>query len=193
MFIAEKGADVPVQQVDLGSGEQLSDEYRKINPDCTVPALQLDDGSVLTESLAICDYLESVFPAPPLIGTTPEQRAHVLQWNGRIEQQGLAAVAESFRNHTKGFVGRALTGPEDFDQIPQLVPRGRRRAELFMARMNDHLASHTFVCGDAYSMADITALVTIDMCAWIKLPIPDSQANLRRWHEAVSSRPSARV
>lgn len=193
IFIAEKGVDIPVQQIDLGSGEQLSDAYRKINPDCTVPALELDDGSVLTESLAICDYLESVFPTPSLLGSTPEQRAQVLQWNARIEQQGLAAVAESFRNHTKGFTGRALTGPEGFDQIPELVPRGRRRAELFMARLDQHLANHEFVCGADYSMADITALVTIDMCAWIKLPIPESQSNLRRWHDAVSSRPSARV
>ncbi|MEL6368614.1 MAG: glutathione S-transferase family protein, partial [Pseudomonadota bacterium] len=193
IFIAEKGADIPVQQVDLGSGEHLGEAFRKINPDCTVPVLELDNGTALTETIAICDYLESQFPEPPLLGDSPESRAGVLQWNAKIEQQGLAAVAESFRNHAKGFRGRSLTGPEGFDQIPELVPRGRRRVEVFMAKLDAHLQDRPFICGDTFSMADITALVTIDMSAWIKLPIPESQPTLRAWHERVSSRPSARV
>ncbi|MEL7311003.1 MAG: glutathione S-transferase family protein [Pseudomonadota bacterium] len=193
VFIAEKGVDIAVQQVDLGSGEHLGDAFRKINPDCTVPVLQLDDGTVFTETIAICDFLESEFPTPALLGSSPKARAEILQWNARIEQQGLAAVAESFRNHAKGFKGRSITGPAGFEQIPELVPRGRKRAELFMARLDAQLADREFICGEQYSMADITALITIDMCAWIKLPIQESQPNLRRWHEAVSSRPSARV
>lgn len=193
VFIAEKGVEIPVQPIDLGSGEHLGDAFRKINPDCTVPVLQLDDGTALTETVAICAYLESQFPKPALLGSSPKGRAEVLQWNARIEQQGLAAVAESFRNHAKGFKGRSVTGPQGFDQIPDLVPRGRKRAELFMSKLDSHLSDREFVCGDQYSMADITALITIDMCAWIKLPVPESQPNLRRWHEAVSSRPSARV
>ncbi len=193
IFIAEKGADIPVEQVDLGSGEHLGEAFRKINPDCTVPVLELDNGTALTETIAICDYLESQFPEPPLLGDSPEARAEVLQWNAKIEQQGLAAVAESFRNHAKGFRGRSLTGPEGFEQIPELVPRGRRRVEVFMAKLDAHLQDRPFICGDTFSMADITALVTIDMSAWIKLPIPESQPTLRGWHERVSSRPSARV
>ena len=101
LFIAEKGIDIPVRQVDLRSGEHLQPEFREKNPDCTVPALELDDGSVIGESLAICAYLEEKYPDPPLMGTTPEERARVLMWNARIEQQGLAAVAESFRNRSK--------------------------------------------------------------------------------------------
>ncbi|MEL6214131.1 MAG: glutathione S-transferase family protein [Pseudomonadota bacterium] len=193
IFIAEKGADIPVQQVDLGSGEHLGEAFRKINPDCTVPVLEIDNGTALTETIAICDYLESQFPEPPLLGDSPEARAQVLQWNAKIESQGLAAVAESFRNHAKGFRGRSLTGPEGFEQIPELVPRGRRRVEVFMAKLDAHLQDRPFICGDTFSMADITALVTIDMSAWIKLPIPESQPTLRAWHERVSSRPSARV
>ncbi|MEN7343650.1 MAG: glutathione S-transferase [Pseudomonadota bacterium] len=190
IFIAEKGLDIPVQEIDLGSGEHMTPEFRAKNPDCTVPALELDDGSVLSETIAICAYLEDTFPEPPLIGSDARSRAEVLMWNARIEQQGLAAVAESFRNHAKGFTGRAVTGPENYDQIPALVPRGRARAEQFMRMMNARLEGREFVAGAQFSMADITALITVDMCAWIKLPIPESLANLRRWHTAVSTRPS---
>jgi glutathione S-transferase len=193
VFIAEKGLEVPVRQVDLKSGEHLEEAFRAINPDCTVPVLQLDDGTALTETLAICSYLESLSDSPMLLGGDPVQRAKVLMWNARVEQQGLGAVAESFRNHTRGFSGRALTGPHDYEQIPALVTRGRQRAEHFMAMLDAHLADNAFVVGDAYTMADITALITIDMAAWIKLPVPDAMPHLRRWHDAVSARPSAKA
>jgi glutathione S-transferase len=193
MFIAEKGMDLPVREVDLRSGEHLQPEFRARNPDCTVPALELDDGSVISETLAICTYLEGIQPDPPLMGHTLAEGAEVLMWNARIEQQGLAAVAESFRNHSRGFAGRALTGAESFDQIPELVARGRRRAELFMDMLDKRLDGRGYIVGEAITMADITALVTVDMAAWIKLPVPEGLKNLRRWHEAVSDRPSARL
>lgn len=193
MFIAEKGMEIPVREVDLRSGEHLQPEFRKRNPDCTVPALELDDGTVIGESLAICSYLEEIQPEPPLMGRTPAERAKVLMWNARIEQQGLAAVAEAFRNHSRGFVGRALTGKEGFDQIPELVPRGRRRAELFIDMLDARLEGRDFVVGDTITIADITALVTVDMAAWIKLPIPEACKNLRRWHAAMGARPSAKL
>ena len=191
MFIAEKGIDIPVQQIDLRNGEHLQPEYRAKNPDCTVPALELDDGTVISESLAICSYLEEAYPEPPLMGRTPAERAEVLMWNARIEQQGLSGVAESFRNFSRGFVGRALTGSEGFDQIPELVDRGRRRAELFMEKLDERLEGRDFIVGDAITMPDITALVTVDMAAWIKLPIPDACEHLKRWHAAMRDRPSA--
>lgn len=193
MFIAEKGIDIPVKQIDLGSGEQLGADFKAINPDCTVPVLQLDDGNVLTETIAICSYLESIHPEPPLMGRNALEQAQTLSWNAKIEQQGLAAVAEAFRNHAKGFAGRAVTGSEPHDQIPALVPRGRKRAEAFLAKLNSQLADNEFVVGPQFSMADITALITVDMSAWIKLPMPESCTHLRRWHQAVSARPSARL
>ncbi len=190
VFIAEKGLDIPVKQIDLRSGEQLQDEFKAINPDCTVPVLQLDDGTVLTETLAICSYLESLKPEPALLGKDDRERAVTLMWNSRVEQQGLAAVAESFRNHTRGFSGRALTGPENYDQIPELVSRGRQRAEHFMTVLDAQLADNEFVAGADFTIADITAMITVDMAAWIKLPVPHSLENLRRWHAALSARPS---
>jgi len=193
IYLAEKGIELPTVEVDLGAGEHLRDEFRAINPDCTVPALELDDGTMLTESFAICQYLESVYPDPPLMGRDDRERALVTQWNAKVEAQGLSAIAEAFRNRSRGFAGRALTGPEGFEQIAELVPRGRRRAELFFTRLDDELAGREFVAGDVFTVADITALVTVDFAGWIKLPLPEGVDHLRRWHEAVSARPGTRV
>lgn len=193
IFLAEKGIELPTVQVDLGAGEHLGDEFRAINPDCTVPVLELDDGTALTESFAICQYLESVYPDPPLMGRDALERALVTQWNARVEAQGLSAVAEAFRNRARGFAGRALTGPEGFEQIPELVERGRRRVELFLSRLDSELADREFVAGDVFTVADITALITVDFAGWIKVALPEGADNLRRWHEAVSARPGTQV
>ena len=193
IFLAEKGEQIPVEEVDLRGGGQLDDEFRERNPDCTVPALELDDGTVISESFAICQYLESVFPEPPLLGRDAAERARATMWNARIEFQGLSAIAEAFRNHAAGFRNRALTGPDDYEQIPALVPRGRQRTEAFMRRMNEHFAGNEYVLGDYFSIADITAMVAIDFSAWIKLPVPAELTALRRWHDSVGARPSARA
>lgn len=189
--MAEKGVELETIQVDLGSGEQFSQAFRNINPDCVVPVLQLDDGTILSEVVAICDFLESRFPEPPLMGSTPIERAQVLMWNAKVEQLGLWAMAEAFRNSTKGLSNNAVPGPDPYPQIPELAERGRQRVERFFARLDAELADRDFVAGDFYSMADISALVVVDFAAWIRITLPDEATNLRRWYEAVSSRPSA--
>jgi glutathione S-transferase len=189
--MAEKGIEIETVQVDLGSGEQFADAFREINPDCVVPALQLDDGSCLSEVIAICHYLEATHPEPALFGTTDEERARVLMWNSKVEQQGLWAVADAFRNSAKGLKGRAATGLVAYPQIPELAERGRDRVEQFFSRMDGQLASNEFVAGDSFSIADISALVVADFASWIKLAAPADALHLKRWHESVSSRPSA--
>ena len=191
IFAAEKGMKLDTVQVDLGAGEQFSDEFRAVNPDCVVPALQLDDGTVITEVVAVCQYLEDLQPEPSLMGTTPEERALVTMWNIKAEQQGLWACAEAFRNAVPGLKGRAVPGADDFEQIPELAARGRERIALFQARLDRRFADEEFLAGSDFSIADITALVAMDFAARLKQPIPDSHDNLRRWYEAVSSRPSA--
>ena len=191
IFIAEKGLDIPVKQVDLRNREQLGEEFRAINPDCTVPALVLEDGTVLTETIAICAYLENLSDVHKLFGEDPRTQALVLQFNSKIEQQGLSAVAECFRNQAKGFAGRSMTGPENYEQIPALAERGYARTKAFLSKLDIWLGEREYIAGDAYSIADITALVVVDMAAWIKLVPTDEQANLKRWHESVSARPSA--
>jgi glutathione S-transferase len=191
MFLAEKGVELETQQIDLGAGEQFSDAYREVNPDCVVPALVLDDGTCLSEALAICQYLDELHPDPPLFGATPLERARVSMWNAKIEQQGLWPVADALRNYAKSFRGKAVSGPDSYEQIPELAERGRRRAEQFFHRLDDELAKHRFVAGDSFSVADITALVFVDFGKWVKLEMPADAEHLRRWYDEVAARPSA--
>jgi glutathione S-transferase len=193
IFIAEKGLEIDSVEVDLRSGEQLGDAFKVINPDCTVPVLELEDGTRLTEIVAICQYLEETFPEPPLMGATVVERALVTMWNLKIEHQGIAAMGECLRNQAKGLTGRALTGPDDFEQIPELVDRGRRRFQLFMEKMDRQLEKSAYVVGDAFTIADISLLVAIDFAAWSKITISDEMVNLRRWYELVSVRPGVQV
>ena len=193
IFLQEKGIQIPTVQVDLSNDEHLGDAFKRINPDCTVPVLELDDGTYLSEILAICQYLESVHPEPNLMGRDAREKALVLMWNAKIEQFGLAALAESFRNKVQGMSCRALTGSINFEQIPALVERGRIRAQAFMLRLNEHLSSSEYVAGDRFTLVDITALVMIDFAKWSKLGVKDEWSHLQHWYDRVRTRPSANV
>ena len=190
IFMREKRVEVPTVEVDLRNGEQFGEAFRQVNPEGTVPVLELDDGTRISEALAICVYLEAVYPDPPLFGTDARERGLAVMWNGKVEQQGLMAVAELLRNRSKAFHNRALPGPDKFEQIPQLVERGQLRTELFFDRLNAHLADHEYLIGEPFTIADITALVTVDFAATLKIPIEGKHRHLRRWHDSVSSRPS---
>lgn len=191
IFLAEKGIELDTVQVDLGKGEQFGEAFRAINPDCVVPVLQLDDGQCLSEVLAICSYLEALHPEPALIGETPEQRALALMWNAKVEQQGLLAMADAFRNSAKGLSGKALPGPDAYPQIPELAERGRQRVAQFIRRLDGRLGETPFLAGDNFSIADISALVFVDFAAWIKITLPADATQLLRWYRDVSARPSA--
>jgi glutathione S-transferase len=193
IFLAEKGITLPTVQVDLRANEQFSPAFRAVNADCTVPVLELDDGKRIADVLAICIYFEALQPAPPLMGVGAQDRADVASWQRRVEREGFLAVVEAFRNSTPGFKGRALPGPDDYEQIPALAERGRARVGKFFRMMNASLADREFVAGKQYSVADITALVTVDFARWIKLRIPDDCNHLCRWYDAVSARPSAKA
>ena len=190
VFLAEKGINLETVQIDLGSGEQFGEAFRRINPDCVVPVLQLDDGECISEVIAICSYLEELYPQP-MFGQSPEERATVLMWNAKVEQQGLMAMADAFRNSAKGLTNKALPGPDDYPQIPELAERGRRRVRRFMLRLDERLAGNEHIAGSSFSLADISAMVFLDFAAWIKIALPDGAENLSRWYSAVSRRPSA--
>jgi glutathione S-transferase len=190
IFLAEKNVEIPLVQVNLREGEQLGEAFRKINPDCTVPVLELDDGTTISEIFAICQYLESRYPEPALLGRDAVEQAMVSMWNTKIEQHGLAALAETLRNRAKGMQDRALPGPLNLPQIPQLVERGRKRAAAFFDRLDGQLKENAFVTGPEFTLADITAYVMVGFAGWSKLEIQDSQQNLRRWYDDVSKRPS---
>src|ERR1051325_11558433 len=149
MFAAEKGITLPTVQVDLRTGEQFSETFRAINPECTVPALQLDDGTVIGDAVAICGYLEQRHPSPPLIGATPQERAVVTALNRAIERDGFFAAMDAVRNTASGLKGRALPGPHDYEQIPELAERGRKRLEHFFRDMDARLSGRRFVAGES--------------------------------------------
>jgi len=193
IFLAEKGVSVPTVQVNLRGGEQFTPQFRAINPDVTVPVLELDDGTRIGDALGICVYFESLHPRPPLMGEDAKEKAVVTEWQRVAERNGFYAVMEAFRNSTPAFKVRALPGPHDYAQIPALAERGRLRIMHFFGLMEERLAKDEFVAGARYSIADITTLVTVDFAAWIKLSIPEECRNLARWHAQVSARPSAKA
>jgi len=193
MFIVEKKLDIPVVEVDLGSRQQHTEEFARLNPYRTVPVLELGDSTVLTSSQAICRYLEEIHPELPLMGSNPAERGHIADLDWRIEQEGFLAVGESFRNRSKSFSKNAVTGKHEHAQIPELVERGRARASQFMEWLENQLVNKEFVAGEQFSVADITAFITIDFARWIKLEAPAEYKNLNRWFAAVSERDSAKA
>ncbi len=191
ILLAEKGIAVDNVQVDLTKAEQLAPEFRAISPTCTVPALKLEDGTVLTQNVASALYLEDIRPEPPMLGATPAERAVVMNWNARVEFEGLMAVAEVLRNRSKAMQGRALTGPDDYAQIPELAERGRARLKRFFATLDEALDGREFLATERFSFADISAYVAVDFAKWVKAEPEEGQANLKRWFAAAAARPSA--
>jgi glutathione S-transferase len=193
MLIAEKGITLETVQVDLGKGEHLTEAFRKINPHCTVPVLELDDGTRLLDSNSISMYLDEVFPEPNLVGRDAKERAVSAMWQREMDFNGFMAVGECFRNGARGLRGRALTGPVDYEQIPQLAERGRLRVRHFFTGLNRRLGESEYVAGNRFTVADITAFVAVEFSRAIKEVVPDDAVYLKRWRDAVGSRPSASV
>lgn len=195
MFIAEKGLSDQIEtiEVNLRDAEQLGDAFRAINPYCTVPVLELNDGTRLHSTAGCCRYLEEAFPEPPLMGRTAEERAIVADMEWRMEIDGFLAAGEALRNAAKRLANRALVGPDDYAQIPDLAERGRQRVARFLEVLDTILAGRDYVAGDAFSIADITAYCTVDFAQWAKVEVPDNAANLRRWFATVGERESAAV
>jgi glutathione S-transferase len=176
----------------LSENEQFSDWFKAINPRQQVPALVLDDGRSLAEVPAIWRYLEEAFPEPPLFGSDAVDEALITMWERRVELDGLAPAVEFIRNSAAGLKGRALSGPHDYGQIPELVERSRRRVSNFYDDFDSRLEEVPFVAGDDFSAADITALVTVDLATSVlSMPLPPRARAFRRWHEKVSARASA--
>ena len=193
IFLAEKGVAYETVQVDLRNAEQLSSAYRIINPQCTVPALRTEEGEVLTDNAAITAYLEARYPQPPLLGTSPIEKAHIASWNWRVEFEGLLAVAEALRNSAPSMANRALPGQVDYPQIPELAQRGLARVQQFLAMLNERLAGRDFIATDRFSVADITAAVAVDFARVVRIKPGEQHPHLQRWRAAMGQRPSMSV
>ncbi|MBC6417033.1 MAG: glutathione S-transferase [Rhodospirillales bacterium] len=191
VFSAEKGIDLELIEVDLGSRAQLNPDYAHKNAMAEVPALELDDGTLVTESNAICRYLEGIQPEPALFGTTALEQAQITMWDRRVELHGFLAVTEGFRNGNAFFKDRALTGPIDYPQIPQLAERGRKRFAAFLDLLETRLGESDYLAGPTFSIADITAAITCDFARVIKMGPPfEGHPKLQAWLERIMSRPS---
>jgi glutathione S-transferase len=187
IFLAEKGVEVPFEQVDLMKGDLKTDAFTKLNRLQRVPVLVLDDGSSICESIAICRYFEELQPTPALFGTGPLGRAQVEMWQRRMELGLLNSVASAFRH-----LHPAMATLE----VPQVAAWGeanKPRAIEMLQLLDDQLGGSRYIAGDAYSVADITAMVAIDFMKPARLARPEGLANLERWYGEVSGRPSAKA
>ncbi len=191
MFIAEKGLAIKTMQVDLKSGEHFSDEFRTLNPRCTVPVLVTGEGIALCDNASIARYLEEIRPEPPLMGHDALEKALVADWNSRVEFEGLLGVAEALRNSAPGLAGRALTGPVAYEQIPALAERGKTRVANFYAVLEERLAQSAYLTGDRFSWADISAFVFVEFAARAGVQPEHDFPSLAQWRQAIAARPSA--
>jgi len=191
IFIAEKGLDIPRQEVSILDGENLEAAYLAVNPWGTLPALELDDGTVITEAPCIFRYLESLHPEPNLLGRDPLEAARIEAWERFAEMNGMAAIGEFFRNQTDAFADRALPGYTGVKTVPALVERGRQRVAWFHQQVEKRLGESAYLGGERFSAADITALCALDFGRAVGLPIPAENSHTLRWHADVSARPSA--
>ena len=186
IFLAEKGITVPVEEVDIVSAQNRSPEFRARNAMGTLPVLELDDGTTIAESVAICRYFEELHPEPPLMGTDAKDRAVVEMWQRRMEFEVFLPITQVFRNGHAFFKGR-------IPQVPEYGEVCRTHAEQRLAWLDGVLAERPFVAGERYTIADITALCAIDFGRVSSIRVTPGQPNLARWHAAVSSRPSAKA
>ena len=186
IFLAEKGIEVPTVQVDIGKAENRQPAYLARNPLGGIPVLELDDGSHIAESVAICRYFEEIQPDPPLFGTDAVDRARVEMWQRRMEFEVFLLTAQTFRNTHDFFKGR-------IPQVPEFGEVCKESALKRLVWLDGELADREFVAGDRYTIADITALCGIDFGRVSGIAIGPDQKNLARWHEAVSARPSAKA
>ncbi|MDX8537498.1 glutathione S-transferase [Mesorhizobium abyssinicae] len=185
VFLAEKGIEVPLVPVDMGALEHKQQAVSSRNPLQRLPVLELDDGTIITESVAICRYFEELYPEPPLFGQGALGKAKVEMWQRRIELNLLSSVAQAFRH-----IHPAMKEWE-VPQVPEWGEANKPKAVEFLKLLDAELAQREFAAGDSYSIADITGLIAIDFMKPARIRVPEECTNVLRWHAAISSRPSA--
>ena len=187
IFLAEKGIKVPLEEVDILKAVNRGPEFRRKNPMAAVPVLELDDGTCIAESVAICRYFEELQPEPPLFGIADARdRALVEMWNRRMEFALFIPIADAFRQRHEFFKGRIR-------QVPEYAEAQRLNAEESLGWLDGELAARRFIAGERFTIADITAMVAIDFGRVSKIAIKPEYKNLARWHAEVAARPSAKA
>ncbi len=194
VYLAEKGLEIPTQLIDLGNKEQFTPQFEALSPDHVVPILALDDGTVIGESLAICRYLEALYPDPPMFGRDAREQGRVEMWLRQIEIQGYFPTQDAYRNSRPGFAGRALPGTRgEVPQIPELVPRSNATMARLLDKLDRQIGERDFVVGDAISMADVVLLTTLDFGQRTNFEVVTDLSGWPRvdaWLSRMRSRPS---
>lgn len=185
VYLAEKGITVPLVEVDMGAMGHRSTEVTARNPLQRLPMLELDDGTILTESVAICRYFEALYPDPPLFGRTPLESAQVEMWHRRIEFHLTFPVAQAFRH-----LHPAMKEWE-VPQVPEWGEANKPKALAFLKILDDHLADHEFLVGEGISIADLLGMISIDFMKPARIALPNELTSVARWYQALKARPSA--
>ncbi|HWK63335.1 MAG TPA: glutathione S-transferase [Rhizobiaceae bacterium] len=185
VFLAEKGIDVPLVPVDMGAMEHRGEAVTSRNPLQRLPVLELDDGTIITESIAICRYFEELVPEPALFGKGPAGKALVEMWQRRMELNLMFCVAQAFRHM------HPAMREWEIPQVPEWGEANKPKALEFLRFLDGELANREFVAGDSYSVADITGMIAVDFMKPARIQVPDELGNVLRWYRAVASRPSA--
>ena len=186
IFMAEKGISIERREVDAAGGANARPDFLQLNPLGKLPVLELDDGSAIAESLAICRYLEALHPHPPLMGRTPQTAAHIEMWTLRIDHELSQPIALAFVHSSDFYRGRV-------EQVPEVAGWARNRALQTMAWLDGELAERSHIAGDDYTLADIVAQCACVLGKAVGLRIPPEMTNLSRWFAQVSARPTARA
>lgn len=187
LFMKYKGIELDTEQVDMMTAQQRGDEYTTMVPEQTVPALVLDDGTVLTQVIGICTYLEETYPEKPLLGTTPLEKAQISSWSQKLYSMLFMSIAEALRNSSPGMKGRALPGPLDIEQIPELAERGKYRLNWAWQELDKELASRPWIAGENFSFADIDMLVCSGFSGWVKCSPGPDLSNLQAYLARVNA------
>ncbi|MCP1968485.1 glutathione S-transferase family protein [Bradyrhizobium elkanii] len=191
VFLAEKGLDLPTEQLNVREGAQYTAALTEMNPFHCVPFLELNDGTIIAESLSICRYLEELHPTPALFGRTSTERALIDMWLRRFELDGLVPMLHAVRNSLPAFAGRVVPGTRNgLPQLPELVTRGREMMEIFLGRVEPHMAKNAFVAGSEFSVADITAFFAVRSANTLKMDIEARYPAVAAWFARISARPS---
>ena len=189
-FLKEKNISIDSQEINVREGEQFKEPFQAMNPFNCIPFLKLDDGTIISESVSICKYLEEeLHPNPSLFGRTPREKAYIDMWNRRLELDALSPLGYAVRNKVAFFADRVLAGTRnDIKQSQDIVERGKQMADLLFKRINPHLEKNKFICGENFSIADITGHSIFVTCERLKFEISENFQNVLKWKSTLEKR-----
>ncbi len=188
-FLKEKGIELEVQELDVRAGQQFEEPFQSMNPFNCVPFLELDNGSIISESISICRYLEEIYPKPQLFGSNAEEKAVIDMWNRRLELDALSPMGHAIRNKLPMFEGKVLAGTRNnIEQSSVVIERGMQMLNLFMERVDPHLATSDFIAGPHFTVADITGYFIFAGCIRLEFEIPKNFTNVLNWKSRIIDR-----